>query len=61
MASVWRVRPLARGEEVAVWGPSPGFRDLRWIKPVLAGDTVGYVQRRHRQAHLRLAPRLGHL
>src|SRR5215475_8026136 len=33
----------ARGEEVAVWGPSPGFRDLRWIKPVLAGDTVAYA------------------
>ncbi|QQN63611.1 MaoC family dehydratase [Bradyrhizobium diazoefficiens] len=31
-----------RGEEVAVWGPSPGFRDLRWIKPVLAGDTISY-------------------
>jgi acyl dehydratase len=33
----------ARGEEVAVWGPSPGFRDLRWLKPVLAGDTVSFV------------------
>ena len=33
----------ARGEEVAVWGPSPGFRELRWIKPVLAGDVVDYV------------------
>lgn len=33
----------ARGEEVAVWGPSPGFRDLRWIRPVLAGDTVAFV------------------
>ncbi|GAA0007199.1 MaoC family dehydratase [Bradyrhizobium diazoefficiens] len=33
----------ARGEEVAVWGPSPGFRDLRWIRPVLAGDTVSYA------------------
>jgi acyl dehydratase len=33
----------ARGEKVAVWGPSPGFRDLRWIKPVLAGDTIAYV------------------
>jgi acyl dehydratase len=32
-----------RGEEVAVWGPSPGFRDLRWIAPVLAGDTVSFV------------------
>src|SRR5262249_55910114 len=33
----------ARGEPVAVWGPSPGFRDLRWIRPVLAGDTVSFV------------------
>jgi acyl dehydratase len=33
----------ARGEEVAVWGPSPGFRDLRWIRPVLAGDTISYA------------------
>lgn len=33
----------ARGEEVAAWGPSPGFRDLRWIKPVLAGDTIGFT------------------
>src|SRR5205085_948497 len=33
----------ARGEEVAVWGPSPGFRDLRWIKPVLAGDTIHFA------------------
>lgn len=32
----------ARGEEVAVWGPSPGFRELRWIKPVLAGDTISF-------------------
>jgi acyl dehydratase len=32
----------ARGETVAVWGPSPGFRELRWIKPVLAGDTISY-------------------
>ncbi len=33
----------ARGETVAVWGPSPGFRDLRWLKPVLAGDTIAYA------------------
>jgi acyl dehydratase len=31
-----------RDEKVAVWGPSPGFRELRWIKPVLAGDIVSY-------------------
>ncbi|GAB1715160.1 MAG: MaoC-like dehydratase [Nitrobacter sp.] len=34
---------LARGEKPAAWGPSPGFRDLRWLKPVLAGDTVSYA------------------
>jgi acyl dehydratase len=34
---------LARGEEVATLGPSPGFRELRWIKPVLAGDTISFA------------------
>jgi acyl dehydratase len=33
---------IARGEKVGAWGPSPGFRDLRWIRPVLAGDTVTF-------------------
>jgi acyl dehydratase len=33
----------ARGEKVAIWGPSPGFRELRWIKPVLANDTIHFV------------------
>src|SRR5436305_3255913 len=32
----------ARGEALAIWGPSPGFRELRWIKPVLAGDTIRF-------------------
>ena len=33
---------VARGEKVVPWGPSPGFRELRWIKPVLAGDTISF-------------------
>jgi acyl dehydratase len=33
----------ARGQTVATWGPSPGFRDLRWIKPVLANDTIHFA------------------
>jgi acyl dehydratase len=33
----------AHGEQVAIWGPSPGFRELRWIRPVLAGDTISYA------------------
>src|SRR6202140_3825402 len=32
----------ARGEKVAVWGPSPAFRHPRSIKPVLAGDTMSF-------------------
>jgi acyl dehydratase len=32
----------ARGEPPIVNGPSPGFKELKWIKPVLAGDTVTY-------------------
>lgn len=34
---------LAAGGTPAVWGPSPGFRELRWLKPVLAGDTVTFT------------------
>ena len=34
---------LARGEVLAKLGPSPGFRDLKWLKPVYAGDTITYA------------------
>lgn len=33
----------ARGEDFAVWGPSPGFRELKWLRPVLAGDTITFT------------------
>jgi acyl dehydratase len=33
----------ARGEPVGRTGPSPGFRDLKWLKPVYAGDTITYA------------------
>lgn len=33
----------ARGETAPAWGPSPGFKDLRWHKPVMAGDTVTFA------------------
>jgi acyl dehydratase len=32
----------ARGEAVARLGPSPGFRELKWLKPVYVGDTITY-------------------
>ncbi len=33
----------ARGEDVPRTGPSPGVRDLRWLKPVYPGDTISYA------------------
>lgn len=33
----------ARGDAVGRTGPSPGFRDLKWPKPVYAGDTISYA------------------
>lgn len=32
----------ARGEEVVSFGPSPGFKNLKWLKPVFVGDTITY-------------------
>jgi len=32
-----------RGESIPKIGPSPGVRDLRWVKPVYAGDCVTYA------------------
>ncbi|HVY01002.1 MAG TPA: MaoC family dehydratase [Pseudorhodoplanes sp.] len=32
----------ARGEPAATFGPSPGFRDVKWLKPVYAGDIITY-------------------
>ena len=32
----------AQGREPAPLGPSPGFTNLRWIKPVCPGDTITY-------------------
>lgn len=32
----------AAGREPGLLGPSPGFTNLRWLKPVFAGDTIRY-------------------
>jgi acyl dehydratase len=37
-----RQAALARGARTVNFGPSPGFRDLRWVKPVYAGDTLTF-------------------
>ncbi|MEE1658013.1 MaoC family dehydratase [Microvirga sp. CF3062] len=52
-ASVWmkhmvghrdqiRTYALAHGQRPARLGPSPGFSNLKWLKPVYAGDTITY-------------------
>jgi acyl dehydratase len=33
----------SRGEPVARTGPSPGLRDVKWPKPVYAGDTITFA------------------
>ncbi len=32
----------ARGEPTAEMGASPGFREMKWLKPVYVGDTISY-------------------
>ncbi|MBE7185759.1 MAG: MaoC family dehydratase [Methylobacterium mesophilicum] len=67
-ASVWMKLNLAQQETEAarLWegpgprpefGPSPGFQNLRWPKPVFAGETVSYA--RKVTAHRRMASRPG--
>jgi acyl dehydratase len=35
-------RMKAEGVEPPKLGPSPGIRDLKWLKPVFAGDTISF-------------------
>jgi acyl dehydratase len=38
-----REERLAMGLPMAEMGPSPGFRDLRWLLPVYAGDSLTFT------------------
>jgi acyl dehydratase len=46
-------------EQRAVYGPSPGFRDLRWSKPVYVGDTISYRGRLIEKVDLKSRPGRG--
>ncbi|WP_457299808.1 MaoC family dehydratase [Phyllobacterium sp. P5_D12] len=35
---------IARGEQPPQFGPSPGFENLKWLKPVYAGDTIRFTR-----------------
>jgi acyl dehydratase len=52
-------RYTAKGEPVCAWGPSPGFRELKWPKPVFAGDTVTYRATRIEKRDLKSRPERG--
>lgn len=38
---------LKRGEVPPTFGPSPGFENLKWLRPVYAGDTITYKRTVH--------------
>ena len=37
----------SKGEAAPEFGPSPGMKRLKWIKPVYAGDTISYKNKIH--------------
>lgn len=47
------------GGVVARYGPSPGFRNLRWIKPVYPGDTLTFRGRTAAKIDLKSRPDRG--
>ncbi len=34
---------IAMGKPVAKLGPSPGLKNIKWLKPVFAGETIAYT------------------
>lgn len=49
----------ARGVRVAIYGPSPGFRNMRWLRPVYVGDTIEFRSRLAEKIDLRSRPERG--
>jgi acyl dehydratase len=49
----------ARGERVAIYGPSPGFRNLLWFHPVFVGDTISFRGRLTEKVDLKSRPERG--
>jgi acyl dehydratase len=55
----WEDELVAKGQKLAQWGPSPGFKDLKWPKPVYAGDTISYRTTRAGKVDLKSRPERG--
>jgi acyl dehydratase len=49
----------AEGRRLPAYGPSPGYRDLRWFKPVFVGDTIRYRARLAEKIDLKSRPERG--
>jgi acyl dehydratase len=54
-----RTKPPEPGERQPVYGPSPGFRDLRWPKPVFVGDTIQFRGRISQKIDMKSRPNRG--
>ena len=52
-------RARAQGIKVPAYGPSPGFRNLLWIKPVFVGDTIDFRARLSEKIDLKTRPNRG--
>ena len=50
----------ARGEPLAKLGPSPGFRELKWLRPVYVGDVITYASEVVEKRRDQEPPGLGH-
>jgi acyl dehydratase len=48
-----------RGARPAQWGPSPGFEKIRWIKPVMAGDTIRFTTEASEKRDSKSRPAVG--
>jgi acyl dehydratase len=49
----------ANGIELAAYGPSPGFKNLQWPRPVFVGDSVEYRARLADKIELKSRPNRG--
>jgi acyl dehydratase len=49
----------APGERRPAYGPSPGFRELRWLRPVYVGDTIEFRSRLAEKIDMRSRPDRG--
>jgi acyl dehydratase len=49
----------AKGVRLAAYGPSPGFRNLTWMKPAYVGDTLEYRGRLVEKIDLKSRPDRG--